>query len=95
MRCTRGRREDGAGRGLRRPTQAPGGGTVRRDAGTRRSHRPPGPPPSLYSSGFCESIPGRAFFHCPRVKSGISCGAPFALIERSLSGTGAVQVAAS
>ncbi len=48
-----------------------------------------------YSAGFSESTPVRAFFHSPRVKSGISCGAPFALIDASLSGTGADQVAAS
>lgn len=35
-----------------------------------------------YAFGFSESIPGRAFFHRPRVKSGIAWGAPFALIDR-------------
>lgn len=33
-------------------------------------------------SGSFESMPERAFFHSPRVKSGICCGAPFALMDR-------------
>ncbi len=63
--------------------------------GTRPMRRPGPGAVRPYSAGFSESTPVRAFFHSPRVKSGISCGAPFALIDASLSGTGADQVAAS
>ena len=57
-----------------------------------RGRHPPGP---HAPAGLAESIPGRGFFHSPRVKSGISCGRPRCLMDRWLSGTGAVQVAAS
>lgn len=40
-------------------------------------------------------MPGRARRHSPRVKSGICCGTPCALIDAWLSGTGADQVAPS
>lgn len=39
-------------------------------------------PRERHSAGFSESTPDRAFFHSPRVKSGIGSGAPLALMER-------------
>lgn len=45
--------------------------------------------------GFSESTPGRSSRHPPRVKSGNRSGRPPALIDRWLSGTGAVHVTAS
>lgn len=99
-RLTRRRPRKRARRANRPP--GPAGRGRGRAAGCRYACAPgsalPTPPSLLrraYSSGFCESIPGRDFFHSPRVKSGISCGAPCARRDRSLSGTGAVQVAAS
>lgn len=71
-------------------------GPHRQVPGTRRGSAPFGAEPRpVYSAGLSESMPERAFFHSPRVKSGICCGTPLALMERWLSGTGAVQVAAS
>lgn len=69
--------------------------TDRRAGMRRRGTRYGRPGPAARQSGRSESIPERALRHSPRVKSGNSCGAPFAFTDRWLSGTGAVQVAAS